>query len=60
MVPMRIFSVPNGCSTVSPCTHRLRVFIEPFLRGFRVAPTGSKASPNVRYAFNGDAVCASQ
>ena len=26
----------------------------------RVAPTGSKASPNVRYAFNGDQICASQ
>jgi hypothetical protein len=26
----------------------------------RVAPTGSKASPNVRYAFNGDRICASQ
>ena len=23
----------------------------------RVAPTGSKASPNVRYAFNGDRIC---
>jgi hypothetical protein len=26
----------------------------------RVAPTGSKASPNVRYAFNGNQICASQ
>jgi hypothetical protein len=26
----------------------------------RVAPTGSKASPNVRYAFNGDRICASR
>jgi hypothetical protein len=26
----------------------------------RVAPTGSKASPNVRYAFNSDRICASQ
>ena len=26
----------------------------------RVAPTVSKASPNVRYAFNGDRICASQ
>ena len=26
----------------------------------RVAPTGSKASPNARYAFNGDQICASQ
>ena len=26
----------------------------------RVAPTGSKASQNVRYAFNGDRLCASQ
>jgi len=26
----------------------------------RVAPTSSKASPNVRYAFNGDRICASQ
>jgi hypothetical protein len=26
----------------------------------RVAPTGSKASPNVRYAFNSDRTCASQ
>ena len=26
----------------------------------RVAPTGSKASPNVRYVFNGDRICASQ
>ena len=26
----------------------------------RVAPTGNKASPNVRYAFNGDRICASQ
>jgi hypothetical protein len=26
----------------------------------RVAPAGSKASPNVRYAFNGDRICASQ
>jgi hypothetical protein len=24
------------------------------------ASTGSKASPNVRYAFNGDRLCASQ
>ena len=30
------------------------------LRVIRVAPTGSKASPNVRYAFNGDRICASQ
>jgi len=29
-------------------------------RVIRVAPTGSKASPNVRYAFNGDRMCASQ
>jgi hypothetical protein len=26
----------------------------------RVAPTDSKASPNVRYAFNSDRICASQ
>ena len=26
----------------------------------RAASTGSKASPNVRYAFNGDQICASQ
>ena len=26
----------------------------------RVAPTGSKASPNVRYVFNGDRICSSQ
>ena len=26
----------------------------------RVAPTGSKASPNVRYVFNGDRIWASQ
>jgi hypothetical protein len=26
----------------------------------RVAPAGSKASPNVRYAFNSDRICASQ
>src|SRR5207342_1145012 len=26
----------------------------------RVAPTGSKASQNVLYAFNGDRICASQ
>ena len=26
----------------------------------RIAPTGSKASQNVRYAFNGDRICASQ
>jgi hypothetical protein len=26
----------------------------------RVAPTGSKASPNVRYAFNSDRICAPQ
>ena len=26
----------------------------------RVVPTGSKASPNVRYAFNSDRICASQ
>ena len=26
----------------------------------RVAPKGSKASPNVRYAFHGDQICASQ
>jgi hypothetical protein len=25
----------------------------------RVAPTGSNASPNVRYAFNSDRICAS-
>jgi hypothetical protein len=30
------------------------------VRVIRVAPTGSKASPNVRYAFNGDRICASQ
>jgi len=29
------------------------------LRVIRVAPTGSKASPNVRYAFNSDRICAS-
>ena len=29
-------------------------------RVIRVAPTGSKASPNVRYAFNGDQIRASQ
>jgi hypothetical protein len=29
-------------------------------RVIRVAPTGSKASPNVRYAFDGDRLCASQ
>ena len=27
---------------------------------FRVAPTSSKASPNVRYAFNSDRICAAQ
>lgn len=32
----------------------------PYIRVIRVAPTGSKASPNVRYAFNGDRICASQ
>ena len=26
----------------------------------RIASTASKASPNVRYAFNGDRICASQ
>ena len=30
------------------------------VRVIRVAPTASKASPNVRYAFNGDRICASQ
>jgi hypothetical protein len=30
------------------------------LRVIRIAPTGSKASPNVRYAFNSDRLCASQ
>src|SRR5207342_564305 len=30
------------------------------VRVIRVAPTGSKASPNVRYAFNNDRICASQ
>jgi hypothetical protein len=29
-------------------------------RVIRVGPTGSKASPNVRYAFNGDRICAPQ
>jgi hypothetical protein len=29
-------------------------------RVIRVALTGSKASPNVRYAFNSDGICASQ
>jgi hypothetical protein len=30
------------------------------LRVNRIASTASKASPNVRYAFNGDRLCASQ
>jgi hypothetical protein len=34
----------------SPCPSRVN----------RVAPTGSKASPNVRYAFNSDRICAPQ
>ena len=30
------------------------------LRSSCVAPTASEASPNVRYAFNSDRICASQ
>ena len=42
---MRDFGPANAFSTASV---------------IRVAPTGSKASQNVRYAFNGDRLCASQ
>jgi len=35
VVPIRIFSVANGCSAVSPpLSHRLRVLIETLLHGF--------------------------
>jgi len=36
------------------------VTVEMTRRVIRVAPKGSKASPNVRYAFNSDRICASQ
>ena len=41
---------------------RTEVWLSRFYaaRVIRVAPTGSKASPNVRYAFNGDRICVSQ
>jgi len=37
----------------------MRADVRP-LRVIRVAPTAREASPNVRYAFNGDRICASQ
>ena len=46
--------------TVGDC--RAAAFQSSLCRSWviRVAPTGSKASPNVRYAFNSDRICASQ
>src|SRR3954467_2793882 len=48
----------GGLASLQPATVRLAADVR--YGGFRVAPTGSKASPNVRYAFNGDRICASQ
>jgi hypothetical protein len=40
------------------CKISVEVWMSPMV--IRVAPTGSNASPNVRYAFNSDRICASQ
>ncbi len=52
-------SHPVPLATESLTAYRLVDDRSP-LGVIRVAPTGSKASPNVRYAFNGDRICASQ
>ena len=52
-------SHPVPLATESLTAYRLVDDRSP-LGVIRVAPTGSKASPNVRYAFNGDRICASR
>ena len=49
----------NGKAVRQICT--AAILSQPCLSWvIHIAPTGSKASPNVRYAFNGDRMCASQ
>jgi hypothetical protein len=52
---------PTGASASGP-TGRNAIGVQPECPRWviRVAPTGSKASPNVCYAFNSDRICASQ
>ena len=48
----------GGLASLQPATLRLAADVRYGV--IHVAPTGSKASPNVRYAFNSDRICASQ
>ena len=57
---MPLASLHQQCQGGRP-GYRSRLVVLDFRNGvIRVAPTGSKASPSVRYAFNGDRICASQ
>ena len=51
----------HGLANDEQCFCAAKALRRPCLRWvIRVAPTGSKAAPNVRYAFNSDRICASQ